>query len=406
MIVCGYRKKARAKNYNIVMKKIFGLFLSLLIPIHAAAQIAKGPLWCGVPYLQNVSADGVTVIFQTPGRQVHSWVEIGKDSVHTQTFRQLADGQEVVHDANHRVRVEGLQPGATYYYRVCATEILENRAYSKKFGITQRTPFYGFKLPSDTTESFTALVLNDLHGVGSVIDAMASVADTIPHDFVVFNGDCLSEPQDFGHAIAQLHRLTRAFHASSVPAVFLRGNHEIRNAWSSGMLSLFDWPGAHTYHSFSWGDTRFVMLDCGEDKPDSTWVYYGLNDFSAFRKEQADFLKKELSGKAYRKARRHLLIHHIPLWFDLEGDSGATSAPCRDLWLPLLKKSGFDLSINGHVHEYRYIPNMEAGNPYPVLTGGGPSLDSATMTVVRKRGKRLHISVMNAEGKVIEEINL
>lgn len=50
--------------------------------------------------------------------------------------------------------------------------------------------------------------------------------------------------------------------------------------------------------------------------------------------------------------------------------------------------------------------NMEAGNPYPVLTGGGPSLDSATMTVVRKRGKRLHISVMNAEGKVIEEMNL
>ncbi|MDE6119332.1 MAG: hypothetical protein K2F82_05650, partial [Muribaculaceae bacterium] len=64
----------------------------------------------------------------------------------------------------------------------------------------------------------------------------------------------------------------------------------------------------------------FVTLDCGEDKPDDTWVYYGLNDFTALRREQAAFLRDELKSKAHRQAFRRVLIHHIPLW-------GNTDAP-------------------------------------------------------------------------------
>lgn len=82
------------------------------------------------PYLQNMSFTAVTVMYQSGG-SVHSWVEMGRDSLHT-TYRQLSGGQEVVHDDEHKVRIEGLEPGATYYYRVCATEILANQAYKKR----------------------------------------------------------------------------------------------------------------------------------------------------------------------------------------------------------------------------------------------------------------------------------
>lgn len=379
------------------MRKLLSLFSAL--PFLLSAQPAQ-PLLYAEPYLQNVSTTAVTVMYQSHG-SVHSWVEVGTDSLHTTTVRQLTNGQEVVHDIEHRVRLEGLTPGATYYYRVCATEILKNQAYSKTFGRTARTPFYRFTLPADTTRNFTALVLNDLHGNGPTIAALSALAETIPHDFVVFNGDCLSEPATREHAIKDIHWLASAFHAASIPCIFLRGNHEIRNAYSSGMPSLFEWSGhGTTYHAFSWGDTRFVMLDCGEDKPDSTWVYYGLNDFNAFRRDQADFLKQEISSKAYKKARRHVLIHHIPLWFERENDPGAISLPCRELWLPWLKKAAFDVSINAHVHEFRYAEAGTVGNPYPVLTGGGPSLESATLTVVRKQGKYLEVQVLDAKGNV------
>ncbi|MGN1354876.1 MAG: metallophosphoesterase [Alloprevotella sp.] len=387
-------------------KHLLTLMLSLgLVPL--AAQTTEPLLFFPAsPYLQNVTPTGVTVMYQSGG-SVHSWVEMGRDSLHTDTYRQLAGGQEVVHDEEHRVRIEGLEPGATYYYRVCATEILTNQAYKKEFGRTVKTPFYKMTLPADTTRNFTAIVLNDLHGVGALVAQMARLADSIKPDFVVFNGDCLSEPATRPQAWRMVHSLTSAFHGASTPCIFVRGNHEIRHAYSSGMLSLFDWPDGKTYHAFSWGDTRFVVLDCGEDKPDVTWVYYGLNDFAGFRQEQVDFLQKELAGKAYRKAGHRVLIHHIPLWAEEEPkDPGAVSSPCRELWTPVLKKAGIDVALNGHTHRFRHYDAGETGGLYPVVVGGGPSLDSATMTIIRKQNKSLSLEIINAKGQTIKRIGL
>ena len=81
------------------------------------------------------------------------------------------------------------------------------------------------------------------------------------------------------------------------------GNHEIRNAYSIGLRDHFDYVGDKTYGSFNWGDTRIVMLDCGEDKTDDHWVYYDLNDFTQLRNEQVGFLKKELAAKEFKKAK-------------------------------------------------------------------------------------------------------
>ena len=173
------------------MKKYLLVLVLSLGSVFLAAQ-TKEPLlfFPDSPYLQNVTPTGVTVMYQSGG-SVHSWVDMGRDSLHTDTYRQLAGGQEVVHDEEHRVRIEGLEPGATYYYRVCATEILTNQAYKKEFGRTVKTPFYKMTLPADTTRNFTAIVLNDLHGVGALVAQMARLADSIKPDFVVFNGDCL-----------------------------------------------------------------------------------------------------------------------------------------------------------------------------------------------------------------------
>ena len=121
---------------------------------------------------------------------------------------------------------------------------------------------------------------------------------------------------------------------------------------------------------------------------------------------QARFLSQELSSRIYRKSKRRILVHHIPLWFERTGDKEAVSEPCRELWLPTLRKANFDISLNAHVHEYRLLEANKLDNPYPVLTGGGPSLGTATMTVIRKHGKKLTCTTINAEGKTISEINL
>lgn len=356
------------------------------------------------PYLQHLTENGVTVMYQTRAL-AHSWVEYGTDTTSLKSARQLSGGQEVVHDVEHKVRLDGLVPGTTYYYRVCVKEIVNSEAYSKTFGNTYRTHFYRFTVPAVDTKNFTALIFDDMHLNEPVMQKMSKLAAGIPHDFVVFNGDCLPEPRNRDHAMQIVHRLADLFNGAEIPCDFLRGNHEIRNNYSSGMLSLFDTPGGETYHAFSWGDTRFVMLDCGEDKADDSWVYYGLNDFTKFRQDQAEFLKKEIASKEYKKASRHVLMHHIPLWYgSREATGGDLSIPCRDLWLPYLEKAGIDVSINGHTHRSAVYEKGELGNPYPVVVGGGPSEKSARMLVLRKEGKTLSLSILNIEGEEIQKL--
>lgn len=353
------------------------------------------------PYLQNPTPEGITVMFQT-NALCHAWVEYGTDTLRLTRTRELAAGQEPCHDIEHRVRLTGLQPGATYYYRLQIREIVSYRAYSKEFGHTLTTPFRTFTLPAPKVSSFTALVLNDLHEDSPTIEAMSRLARRIPHDFVIFNGDCLPEARDRAHAMRQLHLLTDAFDGASTPLFFVRGNHEIRNAYSSGMLSLLDNPGGKTYGAFSWGGTRFVVLDCGEDKPDDHWAYSGLNDFTEFRREQAEFLRREFASEAFQNADYRLLIHHIPLW----GMPDEPFNPCRELWGDLLRNREISAAICGHTHEYRWLGEGEEESPFDVLIGGGPGVEHATMTVVEQQGLCLTLRVLDADGCELNEMTI
>lgn len=347
----------------------------------------------GEPYLQNVSHDGATVMFQSQTR-VHAWVEYGTDTLSLKKAQMLYGGQAVCHEIEHRVRLDGLEAGKRCYYRVCTREILYYEAYNKVFGDTMKTDFYSFVLPEKDTKDFTAIVLNDLHTDGGTIARMAELAKTIPHDFVVFNGDCMPDPHSRMITLKMLHRLASSFNASEIPCIFIRGNHEIRNAYSAGMPTLLEHAGGDTYGAFSWGDTRFVVLDCGEDKPDDTPVYYGLNDFTAFRQAQYGFLKKELNGDAFKKAKRRVLINHIPLW-----GNGDKYQPCPELWGELLVKADFDVNLSGHTHRFRFHPKGAESNPFPLCIGGGPNMKGATMMVLSKKGGKMNLRVLNTSGE-------
>ena len=46
------------------------------------------------------------------------------------------------------------------------------------------------------------------------------------------------------------------------------------------------------YYTFRHGPAFFVVLDCGEDKPDNDIEYSGLADFDRYRATAADWLKE------------------------------------------------------------------------------------------------------------------
>ena len=123
------------------------------------------------PYLQNPVGNGITVMWQTTVPS-YSWVEYGTDKEHLQKARTIVDGQVICNGLQNKIRLEGLEPGKTYYYRVCSQEIMLYQAYKKLFGETAVSDFHTFTLPATTDTDFTAVIFNDLHKQSETLQAL------------------------------------------------------------------------------------------------------------------------------------------------------------------------------------------------------------------------------------------
>lgn len=394
--------KQNAKGFAVISAKVINEPMAsdhrpILVELRTVEKADK--IFRMKPYLQNPVGNGITVMWETTV-PAYCWVEYGTDTTQLKRARTIVDGQVVCNNYLHKIRIDGLQPGQKYYYRVCSQEILLYQAYKKVFGNTAQSAFSEFTLPATDTDSFTAVVFNDLHQHTQTFRALCQQIKNVNYDFVVFNGDCVDDPVDHNQATSFISELTEGVCGDRIPTFFMRGNHEIRNAYSIGLRDHYDYVGDRTYGSFNWGDTRIVMLDCGEDKPDDHWVYYGLNDFTQLRNEQVDFLKKELSSKEFKKARKRVLIHHIPLY----GNDGKNL--CANLWTKLLEKAPFNISLNAHTHKYAYHPKGELGNNYPVIIGGGYKMDGTTVMILEKKKDELRVKVLNAKGKILLDITV
>ena len=363
-------------------------------PITVTLRMAKktDELFLTKPYLQNPVNNGITIMWETT-IPAYSWVEYGTDKTNLIRVRLIIDGQAEFNESIHKIRLDNLTPGQTYYYRVCSQEILQYKAYSKKFGNIAQSDFYTFTMPESDADSFTAVIFNDLHQRGNVFQALLKQIENVDYDFVVFNGDCIDDPGNHEQATRFVKLLTEGVHGDRIPTLFIRGNHEIRNAYSIGLRKHFDYVGGKTYGAFNWGDTRIVMLDCGEDKTDDHKEYSGLNDFTQLREEQVGFLQEELASKAFKKADKRILIHHIPFY-------GCDNL-CKDLWEPLMKKAPFHVAINAHTHRFAYHPKGSLGNNYPAIIGGGNRLENATVIILEKKKGELSIKVLDTEGKTL-----
>lgn len=389
--------------------KFYGLFLILVIPAltlrlsskelkHASKDqdsIQFESIYRTNPFLQN-PINGMTISWFTHV-PTHGWIEFGTTKELGQKVETNIGGQVVANVKHHKVRLTNLQPGKTYFYRAGSREVLNYHAYKKEFGETEYSKIYSFKLPDIKSQDFTAIIFNDLHKRGRTLHTLMQQLGDIDYDFVVYNGDCIDDPVKEEHAVGFISYSNEQVNAAEKPVFYLRGNHEIRGAFSVGLNDILDYVGGNTYSAFNWGDTRFVLLDCGEDKPDSHPVYGGLNNFEELRHSQLEFLENERKNIAFTKAAKRVIIHHIPL-YGLRKDS---YQPCTELWSDVLNKSNISVAINGHTHRFAYHKTNKKGNNYPVVIGGGYKESDATVMVLSKKKDVLNLMVLSYNGKVL-----
>ncbi|MDR1171262.1 MAG: metallophosphoesterase [Bacteroidales bacterium] len=349
------------------------------------------------PYLQNPARDGVTVMWRTAD-PAYSWIEYGTDSIHVKVARTVEHGIVLANITRHKVRINGLAAGQKYYYRVCSQKVLKYEGSRKEFDKPVKTRFYSFSTLDDKGTDFTCIIFNDLHSNLPVFDLLCKQLKDVAYDFVVFNGDCFQNPSSDEHEAGILAHYTQAMNAADKPLIFMRGNHEIRGVYATGWPSLVDWDGDQPYFSFSFGDTRFVFLDCGEDKNDNHVEYSNMNEFDGFRNRETSWLMNEITQPSFRNAARRILIQHIPIYsWDNSFDPGFI--PCRDLWDPIYKKTPFDINITGHLHWFNFYAAGKADNPFPLVVGGGNDEQSARVMILQKKGNKLVLKAIDCRGK-------
>ena len=385
-----------------MLRKLIRVWIiGIVFPLYAIAGQPSVKITHG-PYLQNLSENEVTVVWTTD-KPCKSWVEFSKKEDGKSFYSQLPrkayasqDGLCCV-DTLHRVTVTGLEKNTTYFYRVLSQEVKELLPYRPVLGNIVSTDIWKKPLTFTTLdgrqETLSMVMINDIHGKNDLQKKLLEMAPPQNVDMVVFCGDMCNYINKQSDIFTGFLDTSVGLFASSKPFVYVRGNHETRGAYARNFSRYLTGPEGQFYYAFTYGPIRFIVLDSGEDKPDTDVEYSGLVDFDNYILEQKEWLARELESPEFRAASFRVVLSHIP--FGKGGWYG--SERLRKQLLPLLEGARIDLMLSGHNHTFGFMDKGKV-TAFPIIVNSNNSV----LTMFGSEDL-LKVQVKQIDGKVLLE---
>ena len=349
--------------------------------LQAPAETTMGVTWC-----VSGLAKGVVEVADNP------------EMANARTVKSGGYGLVPIDVAALQVRLEGLKPATTYWYRTVTTPFTDYKnIYDAKLG----APVVG-KVHSFTTLGAGAkthfAVMNDTHAQWKAFDLVTKKMKELKPGVILWNGDATNTTQEKETAVQIFldPPVAAKDYAADIPTCFVSGNHDFRGSWISKKEEVMQPRHPAERSGAEWdlkwnfavrmGDVALIGMDTGEDKPDGHPKWFGLANFEPYRKAQAAWLEKALARPDIASAKYKVVFCHIPLYaapdhpdYPHDGvkidphDYAYWSRECHDLWSPILVKNGVQLVICAHKHKYRFDP-ATAGRPWAQIVGGGCEL--------------------------------
>ena len=382
------------------LKHLF--FILAYMPIMAFAQ-SDFKIQYG-PYLQNVGINEATIVWVT-NQDALSWVEVApNDNTHFYAeerpkYYETINGRKAVGTV-HKVRIKGLKEGVSYRYRIYSREVLDKKSWDVKYGkVVASSPsgVYNFTTLNKSKDAFTLAVVNDIHADSEKLDSLMKNVNISELDFVVFNGDMMSHLNSEQLMFEGFLNKSVELFAPNLPFFFTRGNHETRGSFSTRFMDYFPTSTGVPYYCFRHGPAFFIMLDSGEDKPDSDIEYGGLSAFDDYRLEQAEWLKKVIQSEEFKQAPVKIVSIHVPAFTS----TWHGTLHVEKVFIPILNQAGIDLMFCGHTHRHSYLPKGEKGNTFPILTNSNKEI-----LEIQVKGEKISVKISNTQGKVTKTIDL
>lgn len=354
------------------------------------------------PYLQHLKNDGVTIVWTT-NKDAVSWVELAPNDSTNFYLKERPKYFSAVYGFKdvgkvHTVRLENLVPAKKYRYRISSQEVLKHEGTKVQYGKIAATKIYKenpleFVTLDPAKENISFLMVNDIHGDNEMLENLLKQGDYKNSDFIFFNGDMVSqmdsEEQLFGGFMDTAVRLF----AKEKPMYYARGNHETRGTFANTFPKYFTSPSGKLYYLLRQGPICFVVLDCGEDKPDSDIEYSGIVAFDQYRDAEKVWLENALTSNEFTDATYKVAIIHIPPFGGWHGNDDISRK-----FIPLFDKAGIDVMLCGHLH--RYIKQApQPGISFPIIVNASNSVLKAVT-----EGKGLKIQIVNVQGGLVDSL--
>jgi len=386
---------------KITPKPLLVFCLLLVLTTGIFAQQQENINITHLPYIQGVTNSSVHIIWTT-NKPATGWVELAPDDsshfYHTARPKFFATeyGFKKVGTV-HQVTLTNLKPGTVYRYRVYSQEVLKHVGVQVEYGKIVATNVYKEKplsfrtLGSSSRTQFA--VVNDIHGRNEVLNKLLDLSDLPKQDFIVFNGDMvdnlLSENQMFaGFMDTAIKRF-----ASEKPMFYSRGNHETRGPFAIEYPRYFPTPTGKLYYQFNHGETGVIVLDCGEDKPDTDMEYSGIVDMDRYRTEQAEWLERAVENTEFKNAKYKVVICHMPSFGGWHGEQ-----EILDKFVPILNRAGVQVMLSGHLHKHIIKP-ATAEIKFPIIVNSNNNVLKVDLTSV----KGIFL-IVDQQGKMVDEV--
>lgn len=377
----------------------------LLFASFAFSALASASNLLYGPWVCNVTENGFTVLWVTEKPSL-DYVEIAPadgsafDGQYREKYYQTSHGRRTA-GTYHCVRIDSLQPGTEYRYRISGKVVEDDsNIYRINYGhlrqISARRD-HCVRTLDPKAEVCRFSMMNDIHGNDKVYADLATGIDLKNTDFLVLNGDMVSNARQIDTVIKHMV-LPIQKQAERLPLFYARGNHEGRGADFDKLYDMFPTSTGQFYYSFRQGPAAFVVLDAGEDKPDSHHEYGGTADYDVYRQAQTQWLQNAVKEESFASAPMKICIIHIPtLAFR---SSWYAERWVTENWVPILEKAGLDLALCAHHHKWRVVGAGEHGKNYPLLINS----DKERMDVV-VTAKSIEVKTYSTDGTLVHEWN-
>jgi hypothetical protein len=320
-----------------------------------AVEIPDDLTFVVTPYLQFVTQDGITVMWETsrPAKGKVLYGETGK----------LGQAQAGEQEATiHEIRLTSLEAQTPYAYQVEATD---------DRGRTIRSPLLTFQTANNAETPYSFGIIGDTQGNPKVSKQLTDQLWMQRPNFAIIAGDLVDSGPNKQQWVKEFFPGMQPL-ASRVPFFPTIGNHEQNAAHYYNYVSV---PTPEYYYTFHYGNCQFFMIDSNKEvDPDS---------------EQYKWLESQLADST---ATWKFVCYHHPSYSSDEDDYG-------DMWkgerseygdtriralVPLYDRYGVDVVWNGHIHSYERTWPLKAdkvqeqdGTIYMVTGGAGGNLETA-----------------------------